>query len=62
MMRNSLWHWLQTNSRQEHSWLVHFNKSESEQTENKYQPSLTNPRNRPHHGKRAAQKGGCSVW
>jgi len=28
----------------------------------KYQLSLTNPRDALHHGKRAANKGGRSVW
>jgi len=32
------------------------------QAENKYQLSVTNPRNVLHHSKRAANKGGCSVW
>jgi len=29
---------------------------------NKYQLLLTNARDALHHGKRAANKGGCSVW
>jgi len=28
----------------------------------KYQPSLTNPRDALHHGKRAANNSGRSVW
>jgi len=29
---------------------------------NTYQLPLTNPQDMLHHGKRAANKGGCSVW
>ena len=41
--------------------LTDFNDFSVLNAENKYQMSLTNPRDALHHGKRAANKGGRSV-